>query len=274
MKLLILSIILLFNLSCQKEEKKTEFHSGSEMKMVSVSTNPLENIFFMTEEYPPFNYEINGESSGFGVDIWVEVFKEMKLGLSRKDIHIYPWARGYKNVQNPQKRNMLFLMGRTAQREPLFKWVGPLPGNEYALITYKGGPKPKSIEEIKNEEIVAIRKDIGGLALLELGFPKKNLKEVGQLVQLFRMVKMKRLNFFSYGLIDLKEKVEKEGLNWNDFEIALKFKKSKLYYAFNKSIEDETVQKYQDALTKVMADKALLKKIKDKYSKMGVYVPL
>ena len=68
--------------------------------------------------------------------------------------------------------------------------------------------------------------------------------------------------------------MKKAGFNMIDFEIALKFKESDLYYAFNKSIEDKTVKKYQIALDKVMSNKALLKKIKEKYKKMNMYIPL
>ena len=33
---------------------------------------------FMTEEYPPFNYFSKGKVTGFGVDILLELFKELK----------------------------------------------------------------------------------------------------------------------------------------------------------------------------------------------------
>ncbi len=155
-------------------------------------------------------------------------------------------------------------MGRTSQREKLGKWVGPVPGNKYAILTYKGGPKIKSIKDLIKEKVGAIRKDIGGHALIDKGFPKKNLKEVSRVKQLFDMIKKRRINFFSYGLVGLKEKMKANGFKMDDFEVAFTFKKLDLYYAFNKSIKDKTVEKYQKALNKVMSDEKFLERLKEK----------
>ena len=40
-------------------------------------------------------------------------------------------------------------MWRTSQRENLFKWVGPVPGNQYAIVTYKNGRKVKKSGKIQ-----------------------------------------------------------------------------------------------------------------------------
>ena len=165
-------------------------------------------------------------------------------------------------------------MGRTSQRENLFKWVGPVPGNKYAILTYKGGPKIKSIRDLIKEKVGVIRKDIGGHAFIDKGFPKDNLKEVSRVKQLFDMVKRKRINFFSYGLVGLKEKMKANGFEMDEFEVALIFKESDLYYAFNKSIEDKTVEKYQKGLNKVMSDEKFLESLKEKYKKRKIYIPL
>ena len=259
MKFFIFSLFISFNLYGDIQKKDVKL---------------LENINFMTEEYPPFNFFSKGEVTGFGVDILLELIKELKINKSRKDIKLLPWARGYKYVQNPEKRNMLFLMGKTTQRENLFKWVGPIPGNKYALLTYKGGPKIKNIAEAKNKKIAAIREDIGAQSLINLGHSKKYLVEVNKLKQLLGLVKKKRIPYFSYGLVGLKEKIKKAGFKESDFEVALTFKEFKLYYAFNKSIEDKTIKTYQNTLDKVMSNRILLKKIKEKYKKMNMYIPL
>ena len=95
MKFFIFSLFISFNLYGDIQKKDVKL---------------LENINFMTEEYPPFNFFSKGEVTGFGVDILLELIKELKINKSRKDIKLLPWARGYKYVQNPEKRNMLFLM--------------------------------------------------------------------------------------------------------------------------------------------------------------------
>ena len=65
----------------------------------NLKNEALTNINFMTEDYPPFNYFYDGKVSGFGVDIIVQVFNELKVDKNEKNIRILPWARGYRNVQ-------------------------------------------------------------------------------------------------------------------------------------------------------------------------------
>ncbi len=254
-------IILILTLNSYAEDSK-------------LKTEALNNINFMTEDYPPFNYSQNGKVTGFGTDIIVKVFNELNLKKNAENIMILPWARSYRKVQKVGKRNALFLMGRTTQRENLFKWVGPVPGNKYAIVTYRGGPKVKGIEDLKGEKVVSIRKDIGGHALIDAGFPKDNLMEVSKVKQLFSLIKKKRFKFFSYGLVGLKEKMKTSGFYMEDFKVAFIFKESDLYYAFNKSIEDKTVKKYQKGLNKVMSDEKFLKELKEKYKKKNIYIPL
>ena len=106
------------------------------------------------------------------------------------------------------------------------------------------------------------------IATFQTKLDKKALK------QLLGLVKKKRIPYFSYGLVGLKEKIKKAGFKESDFEVALTFKEFKLYYAFNKSIEDKTIKTYQNTLDKVMSNRILLKKIKEKYKKMNMYIPL
>ena len=56
------------------------------------------------------------------------------------------WKRREREVARffNGERNALFLMGRTSQRENLFNWVGPVPGNKYAIVTYK------MVQKLKN----------------------------------------------------------------------------------------------------------------------------
>ena len=57
------------------------------------------------------------------------------------------------------------------------------------------------------------------------------------------------------------------GLKWMISKWRFIFKESDLYYAFNKSIEDKTVEKYQKGLNKVMSDEKFLERLKEKYKK-------
>ena len=65
-----------------------------------------------------------------------------------------------------QENNVLFVATHTLAREQLFKWAGPLLPTKISVIDKKSkNLHPKSLKELNNFRIAAIREDIGGLLL-------------------------------------------------------------------------------------------------------------
>jgi len=94
-----------------EREGGMEAHSGSQ--------TPLNLI---TKESPPLSYIINEKPGGYAVDIVREILhRENHID----SIQVLEWAEGYEKVLN-EPNVALFSMERTIQRDPLFKWVGPL----------------------------------------------------------------------------------------------------------------------------------------------------
>jgi len=96
----------------------------------------LDNFVIMTEQYPPYNFEQNGLLKGIATDIMVEMFKRDGSKKTIKDIQLLPWARGYKDVQD-KPNTILFAMTRSAEREKMFKWVGPISPTKIVLHAKK-----------------------------------------------------------------------------------------------------------------------------------------
>lgn len=76
----------------------------------SAVANDARDLYYMTEEYPPYHYSEKGEVKG----LYVEMLKLMwhKMGIPEQTIHVFPWARGYEMVMT-QKDHVLFAMART-----------------------------------------------------------------------------------------------------------------------------------------------------------------
>ncbi len=60
------------------------------------SPNFAETLELVTLQYPPYEYEENGEVKGLAVEIVKEVFKRLDQPIS---IKVYPWARSLDNVK-------------------------------------------------------------------------------------------------------------------------------------------------------------------------------
>jgi polar amino acid transport system substrate-binding protein len=76
----------------------------------------------LTEESPPLNFIKDGEITGLATEVVRELGK--RTG-SAATIRLVPWQEGYQALLE-QPDVALFSTVMTAERKPLFKWVGPL----------------------------------------------------------------------------------------------------------------------------------------------------
>lgn len=80
------------------------------------------DLRLLTEDgNPPFSFTKDGKVEGLGIEIVDEI--QRRLG-SNVPTEVYPWPRAYKMLQETPNTAHYFTT-RTAEREALFKWVGP-----------------------------------------------------------------------------------------------------------------------------------------------------
>ena len=91
----------------------------------SLLAQTVDDLIFVTEEYPPFNFTADGKRQGIATDTLVEMLKLAGSNQTRADIAFLPWARAYNLAVNKQNV-LLYSTTRTEAREKLFKWVGPI----------------------------------------------------------------------------------------------------------------------------------------------------
>ncbi len=225
---------------------------------------PAENIAFMTEQYPPYNFEQNGKASGIAVDLLDAVFKQMGAAKTVADIRVLPWANGYKKVQNDQN-TCLFSMTRTDAREALFKWVGPIASTRVVLMARKDkNIKIESTDDIKKYKIGVINADIGEQLLLEAGIPKGKLQGTAKTLTNIKKLEKGRIDLLSYGEHVTKWEMKNSGFNPEKFETVHALTEGDLYFAFHKSTPDSILQEFQTALDTVKSN-GTYGKIMDKY---------
>ena len=77
----------------------------------------------LTEDYPPYGYENNGEVVGFVTEIVEVIFQITEI--DKPVIEIHPWKRAYQTALSTPNV-LIYMMTRTKQREHMFRWVGPV----------------------------------------------------------------------------------------------------------------------------------------------------
>lgn len=211
----------------------------------------VDDLVFITENYPPLNFEKEGKVQGIAVDLMVEMLALAGAKKTRADIKVQPWARGYDTAQN-QKNTVLFAMTRTTARENLFKWVGPIMPSRIVLVAKKSRAiKVKAIEDLNQStyKIGTVREDVGEQLLLAAGTKKERIAQTNSGLSLAKMLNADRIDMSAYGAEMILWDIKESGYATADYEELYTFPGSQQqYFAFHKDTDDKVIGILQTAL--------------------------
>ncbi|ATH80225.1 ABC transporter substrate-binding protein [Ectopseudomonas hydrolytica] len=223
-----------------------------------------EPLVLLTENLPPFNMSISGTNyarddgvTGISSDILRAVCERAEMECQQ--ILRFPWQRVYQQTLDDVGYG-LFSTARTAEREGLFKWVGPIARNEWVLFAKGDSPiQLASIEDARRYRIGGYKGDAKTQFLLDRGLEVQTaLRDTENVRKLER------------GQIDLwvtsnqagRFVARQEGME--NLRVVQHLHTAELYLALNLQTPDEVVQKLQAALDALRAEGAL-KNIEARY---------
>ncbi len=235
----------------------------------------LEDIKWMTEDYPPYNYEEGGVKKGVSIDLLLAIFKKLGLNKGPEAIKIMPWNRGVKTVSS-KPDTCLFATTMTDDRRDKLGWkfVLSIPqiiadgtGN-YLIAKKSANIKFASREDIAKygKRIGVVRGDVGEGLLTGSGFPAKKMDQAATPNNLVKKLGKGRIDIISYGYATVVTKMEELGIEVNDYEIVFTFPPAQMGYAFHKDTDPAVLAKFQKALDELTAD-GTTEAIKAKYKK-------
>jgi polar amino acid transport system substrate-binding protein len=217
------------------------------MSMASAAADV--QLHFYTEEYPPVTFSRSGKATGLGTEIVEEIMH--RLGTTAP-IEVVPWARGYKYASSMPNVG-LFATTRTAEREKLFKWVGPIASTTARFYVRRGGVRVENLEQARNaERILVPREWYLDQMLRGMGF--NNLNTVTSPAEGVRMLEAGRAPLLALDDVTLAATAEAEGFDVNDIETAFILMQSFQYIAFSRETPDDIVAKWQKTLDAMKAD--------------------
>lgn len=216
----------------------------------TTATADLSKLNFITEEYPPYNFKRDGELQGISVDILEAIFGLTGTDLSRRDIRVLPWARGYDTALN-DPNTVLFSTTRTPSRDSLFKWVGPIARDRVTLIARRD--RHLSLDSIdalnaSDYQVAVIREDIGAQRLREAGANPGRILQAISNTSALRMLERGRVDLWAYSEDVAFWIIEENGLEVRDYESIFTLSESDLYFALHLDTEDRLVETLQMAL--------------------------
>jgi polar amino acid transport system substrate-binding protein len=203
------------------------------------------DLRYFTEEYPPYNFEVEGEMRGISVDLLRLIWKEM--GVAEQPIHLVPWARGYRMVQD-RPGTVLFAMSRTEEREEMFQWVCPITVNRQVLIARADRDiRIDSLEEAKKYRIGTILEDVADNLLNEAGF--QNLQQVSNFDLNLRKLDAGRIDLLAYGDTSFHQQVE----NSENYKVIYVLRELPACFAFHRDTPETLVADFQQAMDSIVA---------------------
>lgn len=220
-----------------------------------ISAENFPRLHLYTEDWEPFHYI--GESNsieGYVVDLVDKILIDINNSQTKKDIELLPWARGYKLTQI-KKNAILFSTTRTAEREKLFKWVGPIFNNRMLLVAKKRHNITLSNdEEIKKYKVGTVKDDVGNILLGNRGITAEYIHESGTSQESVILLAKDRVDMIASTWISFINICKVLDIDHTKYESVYNLSDLSLYFAFNNDTEDWVVQRFEDSFYKVKTE--------------------
>ena len=149
----------------------------------------------------------------------------------------------------------LFAMTRTAEREPLFKWVGPIAPTKIVVTAKKGRHiRVGSADELAKFRIGVVRDDVGEQLLAKAGIDVARMDRSSNLDAVIKKLSRGRVDVMAYEGNVTAWTLKSLGFNAADYETIHVLKEGEVYYAFHRSTPDSVIDTLQKALNALRDD--------------------
>lgn len=221
-----------------------------------LQASELDRLTFITEEYPPYNFERDGQLQGYSAEVLQAMLEAAGSQQTLADVRVWPWARGYETVRH-EPDTVLFSTTRTASREPLFQWVGPLARDRVTLLARRDADiRVDDVRSLNQTDyrIVIIREDIGAQRLLEEGVDESLLRTAINNSSALSMLEAGRVDLWAYGEDVAYWLMHEQGVDPEQFESVYTLSEADLYFAVNPETDPELVDYMQSLLDELRAE--------------------
>lgn len=196
----------------------------------------------MTEELPPYNFSRQDQVHGISADILLQIMKENNQHVERKDIRLLPWPRAYRMVQDVPG-SILFSTARTAEREDLFQWVGPITDLTIGLTALKSrNITLNSLDDLQQYTIGTIRDGAPEQLLIQSGVDADRLDRIAGPEANIKKLEAGRIDLFAFSVPSTQFLMLKLGIDPDKYESVYTLKQADLYYAFHKETDKTLIQ--------------------------------
>lgn len=200
----------------------------------AVEASAEDSVTLVTAHSPPFSVvSADGRTiTGTTTDLLTAALTNAGV---RYSIVVLPWARALSKARN-EADTCAYPAAKTADRERLFKWIGPAEINQWALFGRRGEPKPLSLEQVKDRTIGGSLGDAATQYLVDLGFKVDESRDDELNI---RKLETHRIDYWVNNLPTGLSLSSQAGAD--DIVPVLNFKEMPVYLACNLSVPDRVI---------------------------------
>lgn len=223
----------------------------------------------VTQDFKPYSYEQNGKVTGIATEIVELILERANLQAS---FTVYPWARAYK-IATEEPNVMIYSLVRSAERENLFKWIGPIlpPVKTYLYkLKKRTDIHLTSLDDARQYSIGVVRATMPHQFLMKQGFEEeKNLSINANQDALIKNFFTERIDLIMSESLNFAAQASGIGFTPGDAEpaIELSILTVEFYLGISLKTDDALVQKIQAAFDQVKTE-GKIEAIIEKYTKM------
>ena len=223
-----------------------------------------EPYLLVTEEWAPYNYHENNQLTGMATDI---VRRIMALTGDKFEVLSLPSMRSGLTLKTRPK-TIMYSLFRTAAREPLYKWVGPIAQESIHPYQLASQPPVNTLEQLQKAPQLTTRH--AGLIpdiLQARGFTNLD-KSATSSLQLYRMLLAGRTHIIA-GDTDAGVAYYSRQMNMAPGtlrQVPVELYRASLYIAFSPDSEDSVVAAWAAALEQ-LRQSGELARIQARYSR-------
>lgn len=218
--------------------------------LIGLQDSAWAELKIYTEENPPMNFTRDGKLTGLAVDVSQEILKRLKMN---NPIVVLPWARAYKlGLEQPD--TLIFATMRTAERENLFKWVGPITLVSTSFYAKKGsGIRIESLVDAKKVKSIGVPNAFYTEQFLRSeGFENLDIAlTTDMVINKFNAGRNPVMTLNDFALPFL---LKKNNIPADTVESLYTFMTTSHYFAFSLKTDDRIVKKWQSTFEKMRRD--------------------
>jgi len=216
----------------------------------ALQAQTVPRLFLATELAPPYSVREGEQVVGIGADTVREIMVRARIDHK---IELLPWKRAYTAALERQD-SCVFSTTRTPEREPLFKWIGPIGEADWVLM---GRADRKlqldSLDDARRYRIGTYNGDARDQYLRKLGF---NVDPAPNDLLNLRKLMANRIDLWAASIRRGSATLERMGYA-DKIVPVLVFNHIRVYLACNRALPDELAARMSSALASMEQDGSL-----------------